>query len=280
MKKNLLPIRWLIFFAITVAIFIYYCGDILIHSDDQGDLLVHFISYSEPTDCILLKQTNKTILIDSGPASEVTHTIEELHANSVDSIDYLILTHPEEACYSGVAGLLQAYQITHVIEPNYSKEDSTWDMMNDSLKKSGAQIIVPTNVRTLYFGDMHILILPPNEKLYNNTNNYSLALLVNDNKIKMLFPGGAGKKRLAELQAVSFPKIDLYDVADNGRRWDNSADLIKQISPSYAVISAENADEEVADALSITGSIVVSSSNGDVSFISDGETLTLKEPNE
>ena len=70
-------------------------------------------------------------------------------------------------------------------------------------------------------------------------NDYSIAVLVEHGSVNLFFAGDAQKQRLQELEQREFPDIDLYKVAYHGRDSSHSAQLIRQIEPRLAVVTAK-----------------------------------------
>ena len=91
----------------------------------------------------------------------------------------------------------------------------------------------------MVFGDLKLQIWPPEDFYYEKDNDYSIAVLVEHGSVNLFFAGDAQKQRLQELEQREFPDIDLYKVAYHGRDSSHSAQLIRQIEPRLAVVTAK-----------------------------------------
>ena len=97
-------------------------------------------------------------------------------------------------------------------------------------------------------------------------------------EVNLFFAGDAQKQRLQELEQREFPEIDLYKVAYHGRDSSRSAQLIRQINPEFAVVTAKEPLGETAKALEEVSAQVLCTLGQDYFIESNGNTLELKRP--
>lgn len=70
--------------------------------------------------------------------------------------------------------------------------------------------------------------------------------------------------------------VSLYKVSHHGRYCSESVSLIEKLSPAYAVVTSDQADDEILQALEDSGSEVFYTVGHTVSFLSDGHVIVPK----
>ena len=133
--------------------------------------------------------------------------------------------------------------------------------------------------RLFTYGDLDIRVFPPEKFHYNKSNDYSLAVLVKHGDIHLFYAGDAEKERLGELLKLDLPAIDVYKTAHHGRNSKRGVELIEALKPEYAVVTAQEPENEIREAFKENGTQVYTTVNRDVVFVSDGAGIwpVLKE---
>ena len=133
--------------------------------------------------------------------------------------------------------------------------------------------------RLFTYGDLDIRVFPPEKFHYNKSNDYSLAVLVKHGDIHLFYAGDAEKERLGELLKLDLPTIDVYKTAHHGRNSKRGVELIEALKPEYAVVTAQEPENEIREAFKENGTQVYTTVNRDVVFVSDGAGIwpVLKE---
>lgn len=231
----------------------------------------------EDADAVLLYQGDDAVLIDTGEEQDARHILEVLHENNVDKLDYMILSHPDRDHIGGAMRILKEIPVGRVIEPYYTEENETLSVLNNWLEEQKISILYPTKTQRLKIGGMNFVVYPPLEKHYNDTNNYSLSVLVQHEKINMLFTGDALRKRSEELLYIDWPQLALYKVPHHGRANSMSAELFSVLRPTYALVTSGSADEIIIESASRMKTELIFTADGDAVFISDGSQLIMEE---
>lgn len=249
-------------------------------ADEADPVYTYFYKTQTDADCILIKQGDANILIDTGEESDAKGIVKFLKEKDVEVINFLILSHYDKDHIGGVSGILENFKIEKIIEPYYSGENDNIRIMNSKFKDLDIATLYPTHNRRFDIGGISIFVYPPLEKRYANDNNYSIATLIVHKNVKMLFPGDALYKRINELLEINWVSdINLLKIPYHGRQVENSELLIKTISPEFAVITAEMADQSIKDACNEIGADIFYTRKENVQFISDGQVLNvLEEP--
>lgn len=242
-------------------------------SDMVEKMELIFIKTKDDADCTLLLNRDKVVMIDTGELQDYEHIHEVLNKYAIDKIDCLILTHPDKDHIGSALKIVENYQVGVVIKPYYAKEDERYDTLNRYLEEHRIQSLVLSRNRHLVYGDISLVVYPPNDFEYNNDNNYSLAVKVEHQELTMFFAGDAEKKRTEELLSLSLPTVDLYKASYHGRDYEGTVDLLNVLKPEKVVISAVTAGNELSDAIDAMGCTLYSSRIADVYFVSDGRSI-------
>lgn len=239
-----------------------------------GPVTVVCMQTEDDADASLLYQEGAAVLIDTGEETDADHILEVLEQYGVTRLDYLILYHPDADHIGGAMKILSKIQVERVVQPYYPKENKRLKKLNEWLDEQGIPVIYPTRTRRLQAGGMRLLVYPPMEKKYNDSNNYSLGVLVQHNDVNLMFAGDALRKRSEELLSIDWPEISLYKVAHHGRANSASEKLFRALQPRYAVVTARSADEIIQEVAGELGTTLYYTAEGDQVFVSDGIVLT------
>lgn len=239
------------------------------------DVTVVCLKTRNDADCTLLVQGENAALIDAGQAADADAILSALKQYGVGKLDLLVLTDADSDHIGGATALLGSVAIDTVAEPYQTGTSDAMKTLNDAFLSAGVRVLYPTHTRRVRVGGMTLLLYPPLEKHYADPGNSSLAVLVQHGDVQMFFAGDAKRKRTEELLRTDWPAVELYHVARHGHANSATTDLFAALQPQYAVVTAEEADEEVVDAARSAGSRLLYTAYSTLVFQSDGKSLTL-----
>lgn len=245
-------------------------------NEGSGPVEVVFIQTQNDADCILLVQEGAAVLIDAGEKGDADHILEVLNDHGVEKLNYFILSHGDSDHIGGAAKVLSRIPADRVVEP-HDTENSDVAALNKLLAAQGVSILYPTHNTRLRAGQMQMIVYPPLEKHYSDSNNSSLAVLVTHGEVNMLFPGDALRKRSLELEMVHWPQIDLYKVPHHGRANAETEVLFELLNPTYAVVTASDCDTIVKEAAQKRNTMLFYSVLEEIVFRSDGKQVIKLE---
>ncbi len=241
----------------------------------------YFYRTQNDADCILIKNGDAAILIDTGEKADSEGIIRFLEDRGVQTVDFLILTHYDKDHTGGALDIMDNLEIKNVIKPYQQVKTPDVEIIDRKLEDLSIPVIYPLHTRTFSVGGMNMTVYPPLEKRYSDGNNYSIATMVSHGKVRMLFAGDAMYKRINELLSINWPEdIRLLKVPHHGRQRENSGEFIRTIDPDFMVITSDKADEAVIEAGREVGSEVFFSRNENLHFASDGKLLKMMEESE
>lgn len=197
---------------------------------------VHFIDVGQG-DSTLIKCGDHSMLIDTGDDSKGTAIQNYLQKQSITKLDYLVLTHPDADHIGGAPVIITKFQIDKVFVSNFEKDNKTYQKLIQALDNRRFKYSTPKVGSQYTLGTATITILAPNGK-YDNPNDSSIALIVQNGDNKFLFTGDASESAEQDiLDNNTDISADVYKVGHHGSKYSTSQDFFKAISPTYAVIS-------------------------------------------
>lgn len=243
-----------------------------------GNADIIFVGTENDADCCIMISDGSCLVIDTGEETDGPHIAEILKEKGIETINCLILSHPDNDHIGGASLLSDEFEIEMVIMPYYGKYRIGYTSLLKKFTEIGAEQIFPAKESSLSVGDLRITVYPPENTYYDQDNDYSLAVLVEHGYVNMFFPGDAEKVRLKELSSVSLPDITLLKVPHHGRSSSASSDFIQRIAAPIAIVNAASAEAKIQKALEKTGATVYYTVGSDHFFTSDGETLVCTDP--
>lgn len=242
----------------------------------SGPVNVICIQTGNDADATLLYQQGAAVLIDTGEQEDAAGILETMTGLGIERLDYLILSHPDADHIGGAMEILRQIPAGCVVQPYCTVESELLSELNAWLAGQDIPVLYPTHTRRLKAGKLQLLVYPPLEKHYHDTNNYSLAVLARHGNVSMLFTGDAQRKRSEELLLIDWPQVDLYKVPNHGRANQNTQALFSALRPTFAVVTSKSADQAVLDAARECDTALFYTAPGDCIFVSDGHTLAPK----
>jgi competence protein ComEC len=243
-------------------------------------------------DCILIqsKRNKEAILVDTGGNFLQKNQefmvnsliIPTLKANGVSSIDALIITHGDFDHTGNTLELIKNYKIKNII---LGEKTRLTELEIDLIKFSKLQKVNLHFVRkgsSIKINDGQINFLTPyNESLEGNAASISFVLKFN--KFKMFFSGDLeeeGEKWLLREKLIN--EVNFLKVSHHGSKGATSIDFLKELRPSYALISTgrnnlySHPNNETLDRLVKNNTNIYRTDlNGAIKLIISKKTVTL-----
>lgn len=245
---------------------------------------VHFIDVGQG-DATLIMCDGHSMLIDAGDYSKGTAIQNYLQKQKVKKLDYLILTHPDSDHIGGAPVIITKFEIDKVFVSNYEKDNKTYQKLIQALDHKRLKYTTP-KVGTQYsLGTARITILAPNDT-YDNPNDASIALMLQNGQNKFLFTGDAEAAAEQDILANGMDlSADVYKAGHHGSRTSTSQEFFEAVSPSYAVISCGEDNSyghphaETLNTFRMNGvKVYRTDEDGAIIAVSDGKKITFNVP--
>lgn len=251
----------------------------------EGELEVHFIDVGN-ADCILVRQEDKTMLIDAGERKSKTVVQQYLQTYGVEKFDLVIATHPHADHIGGMAYILENYPVERFVmsymEEEHTPTTASYENMLEALIEKNIPVdeAVPGAVYEL--GTARLQILAPYEP-DADANNISVVTRLTFGDKAFLFTGDAETSVEKQLISGDYSlKADVLKLGHHGSNTSNSTAFLRQVAPDFAVITCGENNEyghpqqEVIDRLTRQEMTVYRADvDGHIVFTTDGATLSV-----
>ncbi len=217
------------------------------------ELQIHTINVGQANSTLISTPNNKKILIDVGHYyHKGNYIIDYLDSYNIDTLDYLILTHPHWDHIGGFEQIINNYNINKIIYNGQKHNTNTYNKFKNEVNKYDKDVnIVKENTILNIDSKLNIKIINPiknfdkNKKQHTKINNNSLVIHITYNNSSILLPSDIEKeteKRLVETYGSNL-KSDIYKVAHHGDKNSTTTEFLDKINPDISIISASYHNE-------------------------------------
>lgn len=208
-------------------------------SNNINDIIkIHFIDVGQADSILIQDSNNNTMLIDAGNNDDSDLVVNYIKSQGINTINYLIGTHPHEDHIGGLDAVIDNFNIETVILPKATSTTKTYKDVLLSIKNKNLNITPAIAGKSFSLGDIQSEILAPNNSEYDDLNNYSIVLKLTYKNNSFLFTGDC--EDISENEILSLGhnlKSDLLKVGHHGSNSSTSLPFLKSVCPKYAIIS-------------------------------------------
>lgn len=227
LKYSLLFILFLLFIGINVP-------------GRTGELIIHFLDVGQADSILLELPNNEIMLIDAGNNSDGRKVVSYLRDKGIDTIDYLIGTHPHADHIGGLDDVIDNFEIGRIYLPQVIHTSKTFEDVLLAVQRKGKKITpARAGVSILNESELKIYFLSPIRNDYDDLNHYSAVIKVDFLNKSFLFTGDAeipNEEEMIEKYGSSL-KSHVLKVGHHGSNTSTSEEFIEKVVPDYAVIS-------------------------------------------
>lgn len=204
--------------------------------DVEQEMTVHFLDVGQGDATLILCGT-EAMLIDAGDDSQGTNVQNYLRKQGVETLKYVICTHPDEDHIGGMDVILYKFDCETVFMTEEEKDTDIYRDVADTMDRKGYRRTLPVPGQQYQLGDAVFTILGP-ASMDSDSNNNSIAILLAHGEDAFLFTGDAEEEEEAALLASGLSlDADVYKAGHHGSRTSSSGELLEAVSPTCAVIS-------------------------------------------
>ena len=254
------------------------------NSDGTDYLKVHFIDVGQ-ADSILIVTASDSMLIDAGNNNDGDLIVNYLKSQGIDYLDYVIGTHPHEDHIGGLDDVIDSFEIGKIFMPKHKSTTKTFEDVLLSIQNKGLKVTSPKVGAKYNLGQAEWTILAPSQE-YKETNNSSIVIKLVFGNNSFIFTADAEEKSEIEMLKTGNLNSDVLKVGHHGSITSTSYDFLKEVNPTYAVISVGEANryghphKEVIERLTEQKvKILRTDELGTIIFISDGDELQYETIN-
>ena len=187
-------------------------------------------------EAILIALPEKTVLIDAGPTGSAPKIAQVLQELGRDKIDYLVATHPDEDHIGGMADVISSTQIGTIYAPNKTNNTATYRKFLTAIQNNNLQITLAEAGTIIDQTDAYKLeiLWPTKDANFPDTNDYSIIIKLTVGTKTFLFTGDAPTSAILDANPGH---IDVLKLSHHGSRTGTNEQLVRRLSPTYAVLS-------------------------------------------
>ena len=201
----------------------------------SANVTIKFIDVGQG-EAILIALPEKTVLIDAGPTGSAPKIAQVLQELGRDKIDYLVATHPDEDHIGGMADVISSTQIGTIYAPNKTNNTATYRKFLTAIQNNNLQITLAEAGTIIDQTDAYKLeiLWPTKDANFPDTNDYSIIIKLTVGNKTFLFTGDAPTNAILDANPGH---IDVLKLSHHGSRTGTNEQLVRRLSPTYAVLS-------------------------------------------
>lgn len=262
----------------------------LAFSEAESYFAVHFVDVGQGDAALVRAPGGECMLIDCGPTDEATYLVKYLNEVGVESIDYLVLTHPHEDHYGGAERVIESFPVEHLVilsdfAETYPFDRLSYMVTHSSFSDASEVLTVERDDRFELAENAVFQFFSPTEVDFDDYNESSLALKLVYGKTSFLFTGDAEKGAERDMLSHDYNlHADVFSAGHHGSATSNSTDFIEAVAPRFAVISCGRDNsyghphQKTLDTFASFGvEVHRTDEEGDIVFLSDGLSVRLME---
>jgi len=210
----------------------------------EGQLEIHFIDVGQ-ADSTLILCDGDSMLIDGGDENAGTLVQNYIFKQGIGKLNYVIGTHPDSDHYGGLDVIITKFDCENILLPDYKKDTKACESVYDAVFYKNYNVTNPVTGDVFNLGGAKITILAPIHYDYGEeSNNYSICILIEYGSKRFLFTGDAEKEVETDLVNSNYLiKADVYKVGHHGSGSSTTDDFLSAVDPEYAVISCGEGNE-------------------------------------
>jgi beta-lactamase superfamily II metal-dependent hydrolase len=180
----------------TVAVLLYNTHIILSGSDSVqpgGELRAIFIDVGQGDSTLIILPTGETVLIDTGERQDASAVIVQLRNNGIQTINYLILTHPHLDHIGGAPVIINGFDVKSVWMPDTTHTTQAFERLLNAIAGKGLNIDIAQAGTILFDNGVNLRgeFVAPNASRYSNLNDWSAILRVEFGNTALIVTGDA-----------------------------------------------------------------------------------------
>lgn len=261
----------------------------------DGTLEMHVIDVGQ-ADCILIRQGDYTMLVDSGATKTAGEVVEYLQSLGITRIDVLVATHQHHDHIGGMEKIINNFEIGVIYMPNlkYERIDTksykSFQTSMENWKEEGENLVFfPEEDGYLThfpLGQANVKILAPISNRYVIKNNYSIVMRIIFGETSILLAADAEMfSEMEMLNSGANLHSDVIKIGHHGSNSSTTEQFLEAVEPSYAILSVgQNNDYgypsgQVMKRLEKRDIPVYrTDESGTIIIVTDGESIIFNKP--
>lgn len=253
-------------------------------SASTSDASVYFIDVGQG-DCELIRDHDKTVLIDAGEADKGNQVVQKLKQLGVEKIDIVIATHPHSDHIGGLSAVLSAFPVDLMIMPDLPSSMVPTTKVYTQLLQTAADrnvSIVSAKPGLSYpLGEGTLEILGPVKQNYTELNSWSVPAKFTYGNVSFLLCGDMEKD--AEQDMIKSGQnlhSTVFKLNHHGSTTSNTSEFLNAVGAQAYVIEVGKNNKyglPKQKVLSRLGQTPVyrTDIDGTITFVTNGQNLSV-----
>lgn len=286
-RVNRKTLGWL-----TVVLLLVINGVVLASSlqSKTPTLRVSFLDVGQGDAILIEGPTGIQVLVDGGPDRSVVRELPKVMGPLDRSINLIVGTHTDKDHISGLADVLQYYQVGAYMAPDITAETNVYDRLVAAVEaEPGIEtFFAHAGMRLDLGGGAYADVLYPDRDVsqLKDSNNASIVLHVVYGDTSFMLTGDLPstlEDMLVRSLPVSALKSTVLKAGHHGSKYSTDALWLRAVQPETVVISAGKGNtyghpssETLKRVNTANAEIVSTIESGTITFVSDGKKVVQK----
>lgn len=212
-------------------------------------MTVYFIDVGQGDAEFIVLPNSKTVLIDGGPKRNTEKLAAFLSSHSVTTIDYVVLSHPDEDHYGGLEYVFDNLQVNNFYDTRLSKKSAN-KVRQKAAVEPGCNTCYPSINSSLNWDpEVSIKVLSlyvPKTVSANSVNNASIVLKMTYNGESILFTGDIDTKVENDLinRCGNSLSSTVLKVSHHGSKHASQDTFIEEVKPESCYLEVDAQDSK------------------------------------
>jgi len=233
---------------LTFLVVIFNFSTPSVEPASNSRLRITVLDVGQGNSALIQTPEGKKIIVDGGGFSDIS-TFDTgrfiiapfLWQKGIQSLDTVILTHPESDHLNGLIFILDNFDVQSLIKNADQKNSKSYATLMKLCKEKNIRVWTPSaQTAALNFGTVKLIFYDASkDNFYHDFNNNSLVFKIIHNKVSMLFPGDILYRREKKLSANPHINLcsDLLLSPHHGSSTSSTSAFLNKVQPKTIVIS-------------------------------------------
>lgn len=204
----------------------------------EGDELMVMVQDVGQGDSIFIRTPTKNILIDASLGEFGETIVDNLKAQGVEKLDYVIATHPHADHIGGMDAVLQSFPVDTIVMSPQPHTTKMYERLLDTLEEKNITTVIAEPSMVLDMGDGTILTFFGPVEEFKDLNDASIITRLDFGETSFLFSGDAEETaETATLATNPNLDVDMMTAGHHGSRTSSSKAYFEAASPEFVAIS-------------------------------------------
>lgn len=260
----------------------------------ENPMRVNFLDVGQGDCTVIQLPGGRTMVVDAGDKEPDYDNGEKIVAPflrraGIETIDYLVMSHPHDDHIGGIEYLLRHFEVKEVWESGqFYNSESYFNILSQIEQKGITRRIVRAGDFLAIDGAVNVYFLHPKSGFVSavshaplNTNNASVVMKLKYLETSVMLTGDAEESSLHALEHYDdFLKSDILKASHHGSSNGLTTGFLSRVQPRYTILSCgqfnkfNHPSPKVVDYLHRAGSAVLRTDHhGAIQFETDGHSV-------